>query len=305
MKSSRLSQRKREKRTTPKKRRLPFGVVLVLALLVLGIIFALMPQKWDPQTRLSLAINSGGKIAVLLFDPETKNIITVLIPDSTEVSLSHSLGTWRLGSVWKLGENEKIGGSLLSESITKSFLFPTEFWADGRGLGFASTNPGKVLLSALGFYKTNLNLKDRLSLAAFSLSVKSPNRIKINLDETNMLESQKLADGVGGYKIVRSSPPLIASYFADSTISKENIPVSILDGTGSGYIGEEVGKIVEALGAKVVSTKGESTDTKRCSVSGPASATARKIALLFSCSFKSKNVNLVEVTIGEEFGQLF
>ena len=141
---------------------------------VFGVVFFSPNKFWDGKTRLALAIhNPDDSIAVAVFDPETNSISTLLIPQDVEVEVARQLGTWKAGSVWKLGINEKVGGKLVSETVTKALELPTEAWADTGAMGLTSENSFSIWRAALVSYKTNLNFKDKVKMAMFALGVKN------------------------------------------------------------------------------------------------------------------------------------
>lgn len=106
-----------------KKSYLIFIVVVFLTLLAFLVFFLTRARYWDGKTKLSVVINERDNVLISTFDPTLEEVTTVKIPASTQVEVSRSLGSWKLGSVWKLGKNEKVGGRLLQETIVKNFNF--------------------------------------------------------------------------------------------------------------------------------------------------------------------------------------
>lgn len=290
-KPSRLAQR----RLPPKKKRnYRFLILLpVILIVVLGFWFLATPSKWGGGGRLGVAFyKQSGDVVLTNFDSEAGTITTILIPKSTQVQAAKNLGTWPLASIPKLGENEKAGGDFVATTITKSFKFPTEAWAEDGGT------------------KTNLSLKDRLRLKLFSLGVKDSHHVEINLADTKYVRKTRLADGTEGYVIQGEIPLNLMSIFSDSTISESKLNILITNATGEGRVASDVSKIVEVMGGKVTSIQKTTVDEKLdCQIiTQDFTEVAEKFAKVFNCPVvsvdPSGNFNL-EIKLGKIFKTRF
>jgi hypothetical protein len=285
---------------------------LLLLIILIGIVFfflGLRGKYWNGKDKLSLGINkSGGEVIVASFDPANGEITTISIPENTQVQVARQLGTWKIGSVWQLGKNEKLGGQLLAETITKNFRFPVFLWADESSSAFTTGNFWPTIKAILNPGKTNVGLGDRVRIGLFSLSVKNTNRININLKETNCLKKTRLVDGEEGYLISGTIPGKITSAFSEEEISSQNLKAIIKDATQKPTIPERVGEIIEVLGIKVGTIKKEEKKDLDCEVLARQDYLRQKIARLFSCiEVKGQpegNFDL-EVRIGEKFAKRY
>lgn len=304
----------------PKKSFLKFLIFLVPVVFIFFTVFFLIfrgGDLWNGKSRLSLAIpQKDGSVLVTVLDPVSANIINVHIPENVEVEAAHSLGTWKLGSIGKLGENEGLGGALLSLTITKAFKFPTEAWAEAPSEGLTEASPVKIFSGVFSFYKTNLSLIDRIKIALFTLRVSGSGRQIIELTDTSYLHKQILTGGESGYVIRGTMPTSLLSVFADSQVSKENARVVILDKSGSGINTGQFGEIIEVLGSKVISILKKPVDPGQdCTVSAGDNskiATIRKISQVFGC--KISNIlpegerdtgDVIVIVVGVKFATRF
>jgi len=300
----------RIKRGTAKKNH--FGIKKLLAVVVtVSAIFVFIKTQtrfWNGRDKLSVAISAQDRLVVSTFDPETSEITNVYIPGDTQVDSARQLGTFRVKNIRKLGDNEKIGGVLLSETITKNFKFPVTAWASESALAFSTSEPGQIFKAIVSPFETNLGMGDKLALALFSLRVKNTNRVEIDLTNTAFIKKTKLIDGEEGYIISGQIPQGLAAVFADSHISEEALRVVIKNETGESSDPTAVAQILEVLGAKVASlVKGEMEDYD-CQVLGESREITKKVAQILSCEIISGlpegNFNL-EVRLGKGFAERF
>jgi len=302
------AQRRRAKKKYSK--RITWRVLTLVAItLILG--FAayafLNTAFWNGRDKVSLVINTHeGDVVISTFDPGLSELTNIVIPGSTQVEVSRQLGTWRIKSVWHLGENEGADGALLSETITRYFKLPVIAWADEPSLGFSTGNFPRVLTSVFSSYKTNLKIGDRIRIGLFSLRVKNTKRDEVNLAD-GYLRQGRLIDGGEGYILSGSLPQKILVIFSDPLIADAGVRVAIRDSTGTAAVSEAVGQVLEVLGAKVSSVTRERPSESDCAVVGKDKRVLEKISTLFQCStaLDSKGNFDLEISIGSEFAKRF
>ena len=300
----------RIKRGGAKKSRFSLKKLLIALLLIVGFFILLKARTrvWNGRDKVSIAVFDKDRVVVSTFDPETDEITNVFIPGETQVDSSRELGTFRIKYIWRLGENEKIGGVLLSETVTKNFKFPVGSWSEGSALAYSSGEAAQILGAIFKPFSTNLGIGDKLALAAFSLRVKNTNRVDIDLAETGYLKAAKLIDGEAGYLVSGRPPQQVASIFADSKIASGSVRIAIINETGESSDPEAVAQILEVVGGKVSSlVKGEIQDYD-CMVLGDDKDAAYKIAKVLGCDFQANapegNFDL-EVRLGKRFAERF
>ncbi|MEJ2347691.1 MAG: hypothetical protein P8Y17_00625 [Patescibacteria group bacterium] len=285
-----------------------FAIVFLVGLLAF-LFISLQTKFWSSSDKMSLVMRKeNGDVIISVFEPEQEKITNLIIPENTEVNVARQLGRWKLRSVWELGENEKLGGRLLAETFVKHFKLPVVAWADSPAVGFAEGDLGKVIRASLLPYKTNLGIGDKLKLGFFSFKIKNLKREDIDFSENNILKKTVLLDGEEGYILTNSLPNYILALFSNSEISNRSIRAAIIDGTGKAKVAEDVGEIIEVMGAKLANIKkGEVADID-CLVAGREKVVAEEVAEVLSCE-KSKelpegNFDL-EIKIGTEFAKRF
>ncbi len=284
-------------------------LLLIFLVCLFTLYLIIVPAKyWDGKTRLALAIqDKDGSVKLSVFDPQTDSITILNIPANTEVEVTRQLGSWKMGSVWQLGVNEKIGGSIISETASSSLRLPTETWADTPALGLTKDGTLAIWTAVFGNYKTNLNLKDRLAIGLFAQGVKSPQRNEIDLAATPLLVKTKLADGSTGYKVRDSAVAQISTYFADAQISKENLNVVIYYPRNRLQEVQKLGEVIQILGVKVTSLEPLTQDLNfNCIINSQGNLTTKKIADVFNCKTEiKKNQTGIELRVGEDFFKRF
>jgi len=300
----------RIKRGGAKKSRFSLKYLLIALVLISGVFIFIKTQTrvWNGSDKLSIAIYDGQRIVISTFDPKVDEITNIFIPGETQVDSSRELGTFRIKNIWQLAENEKIGGILLSETVTKNFKFPVISWSDSSAMAYSSGEVVQIIGASLKPFATNLGIGDKLALALFSLRVKNTNRVEIDLTETGYLKASRLIDKEGGYLIAGRPPQQVASIFADPEISEESVRIAIINETGESSDPESVAQILEVIGGKVSSlTKGEVQDYD-CEILGEDKDTINKLAKVLGCEVKNKppegNFDL-EVRMGKRFAQRF
>ena len=177
----RPAQRRKRLKASRKKGGFPLVriIVVLFFITVAFILVSFLTRFWDGKTKLTMAINTeAGDIIVSSFDPKTESVTNIFIPGSTQLNVSRQLGSWRAKSVWQLGLNEKLVGTLLRETVVKNFSWPLMAWADEPAMGFAKGDFLGTIKAVFTPFKTNLKIGDKIKLAVFALSVKNPKRGK-------------------------------------------------------------------------------------------------------------------------------
>lgn len=296
---------KRNKRKNRKSSNL-FNKWLFILLLIIGVfvLFLLTTKYWSKDAALSVVFpQKNGDVEIATFNPNDDSISTITIPAETQVRVARQLGTWRIKSVWKLGQKEKMEGQLLAETVTREFGVPVYAWADTEFGGFAKPDPISVVKATISFYKTNIGLGDRLRLALFSVGIKNFKRSDVNLKDTRFLTKKVLVDGGEGYVLKDTLSGSLLAEFYDARLAKGNTKIKIIDDTGNSGIAEDVGRIAEVVGLKVASIQKEQESNVDCQISGNNDYAVKKMAILFACDKKnlgSENFDVV-MRLGTKF----
>jgi hypothetical protein len=273
--------------------RLFIPAALILSLIFL---FKVNTKYWNGEDKVAFAYLDGDNVAVAVLDGEETVLV---IPGETSVSVARGYGTLRIKNVWQLGINEKLDGSLLAQTVTQNFHFPTTLWSEkgNKNIREFVFSPGK----------TNISFSDRLNIALFSIKVKSIDKTVINLGESQFLKKQKLIDGQLGYMINGPISQRLTVYFSDNNFADKNIKFGFADMTGKNGIAESVGGILEVLGGKVVSIDRQAKDDSvDCEVKGQNEDAVKKVSVLFACKKVSgESAFDVEMKIGARFAKRY
>jgi len=307
-KRRRLLKKSKKKKKSKSSKSIFYLFIFLVGFFLIGY-FWLAKDFWDGKHRLSLVINRNENgVLISTFDPEVGEIINIDIPGDTQVEVARNLGVWKLENVWKLAENEKLTGSLVAQTITRYFKFPVFAWADKGAAGLSEGGFISVIKAVITPYKTNLKIGDRLRIGLFSLRIANADRVHINLAETSYLKKTTLTDGSEGYAIVGRPSNKLTSIFADTDISSQEFKVVIRDATSETGLVEELGEVVEVLGAKVVSILKIQKQKIDCEVVGKDKEKTKKIARFFSCKVREQKLEGsldLEITIGSQFAERF
>lgn len=304
--------RKRRSKRRANKKKNSSGIIKVviagLLLLFAYLLITFTTKYWDGERKLAVAVShKNGDVSVLNLDPATESITSVKIPGDTQVLVARQLGTWRLKSVWNLGEDEGLSGRLLSETITKQFNLPVYVWAEEKALAFSTGEFIELVKAVTSPYSTNLGLGDRLKIALFSFGVKNFKREEINLADTSTLEKKNLVDGEEGYIVKGNPSSSILANFSQPIISNRSSKLKIIDATGKNGVAEGLGEILEVLGVKVASISQVKEEDLDCIISGKDEEAVDIIKNLYLCKEEDLGEDNFEVVvkIGKDFSERF
>ncbi len=302
MKSARRQQRLDKKQVKSQNSKgILFKIMIPLIFVFfLFLFFKLSQQNWDGRNKVAFVFQKPtGDVGITVLDPVLGEESTLIIPGDTEVNVARNYGTLRIKNIWQLGINEKLGGDLLSQTITDSFLFPTTLWVQNE-----PRHAWKFIFSPKS---TNIPFGDRVQISLFKLKVKSIDKTEIDLGKSQFLKKQALTDGTPGYVLNGPVSERLTVYFSDNVFSTQNEKFGIVDLTGKPGMSDKVGAILEVKGGKVVSLdKGAADANLDCEVYGQNKDAVKKIANLFSCIKSTQNSNLdMEIKIGVKFAKRF
>jgi hypothetical protein len=285
-------------------------IKLIIPIVVISLFFIFLKtgtKVWNGEDKVSLVYKkNSGDIGVTVLDPTLSEVTTLIIPGDTQVDISRNYGTFLIKNVWQMGINEKIGGILMSETVTQNFLFPNFLWSY-KSPGFEEGNIKSILNFVFLPGDTNISFCDRVRMGLFVMNVKELGNSTINLAESKFLEKERLSDGELGYVIVGKISERLTVYFSDNEMSEKNIKINITDATGISGVSNKLGEILEVLGGKVVSVdKKNSAEESDCVVIGKNANVARKVAKLFSCKVENRETSFdLDINIGSKFAERF
>lgn len=285
--------------------------LLVFIFLVFIVLFFFFKTSiWDGKGKFILVANGQDDVLVSVFDPRREAIVGISIPQSVQVAAAGELGTWKLGSVWRLGHNEKREGDLLAKTVTKNFGFPVYAWGDSKAAGFTDRRLGKILPAIFGSYKTSLKIGDRIKLGLFALRVGTVKRTSINLaDVGGSLKKETFLDGSKGFVLRDDVPDRIMALFSDEAVAAKNYKARFILRTERVKSIDAVSRVIEVMGVKSASVVKENPEDLNCRVLGGDTKLVKSIALVLGCGKQEKKRVEgsfdIEVILGEQFNKNF
>lgn len=302
--------RKKEIERKNKTRKLGKLIILIIVLtFVLSVLFNFFktPHFWNGRDKISLVVQkTTGDVSVIVFDPRLGEEIILNIPSNTEVDVAENLGRLTIKNVWKLGQVQKIGGRILSETVTKNFLFPCYLWSDAKAESLIKPSLFGILDFVFRKGSSNLSFSDRVSLAFFSLKTKDINKSEVDLGKSQFLKKGKISDGSLGFFLSGEVLQRLTANFSDYGFSDRTVRIFVKDYTGSPGVSDRVGQILEVMGGKVVSIEKLSLADEDCAVSGGDLDLITKVSRLFSCKTSiSGGKDEIELILGSKFAKRF
>ena len=274
--------------------------------------FKLSTKFWNGEDKVSIAYRlENGDVAVSVLDPKLTELTTLVIPGDTEVEVARNYGELRIKNVWQLGVNEKLGGSLLAETITQNFLFPVILWSDSDAKALTETDTFGMIRFIFIPKSTNISFGDRVLLGLFALRTGVSGNSLLDLGKNQFLVKQNLNDGLPGYVLAGIVSQRLTVYFADDNFANEtnsgkSLRVAITDATATPGVADKVGAIIEVLGGKIVAIDKENGTNTDCTVFGLNPKAVKKVADVFSCETgKGKGNFDLEIYLGEAFAKRF
>lgn len=281
--------------------------IVILVLLFIAVAAIRPFLRFDNLLRMAIAVDGREQVKVIIADFRLGEINTVYIPGNTEVEVSRALGRFKLANVWPLGENEKIGGRLLAETLVKNFHIPVSAWLPESLEGVDSGELKPVLKLATIGRSTNLTVTERIRLILFFLRAKSLEKTDYDLTQTTALKGVKLKDGSVGYLVSGPVPQKISVLFADEYLVSHNAKVFIRNQSSDSRLSTKLGEIVETLGGKVVSADNQQPSDEDCTVYANNKKLASIFIEIFGCSFNSEasKEGEIKLQVGERFMKRF
>lgn len=154
--------------------------LIYLFLLFSILLFSFILIKVGSLGKFIFVNNVDGNAEITVVHSDKLKVVRILILGDTQIKVSRGFGTYKISSLWKLGEKEGYGGKLVVESVRKSFLLPLYLWKDGT--------------------KTNLNIWQRIKILFLEKKIsggtknliinsKIPESILINFVDPNVAET--------------------------------------------------------------------------------------------------------------------
>ena len=273
--------------------------------------------KWEGRENLNLAIKSDSTY-VVSFNPVQKTITAVKIPDQTFTLVPFSFGFWKMGSVYSLGQSEKVpvGANLIKDTTAAVLGVHVDGYLLPEGK-FASLDINKILdelrsnpvasFSLLRNSKTDLTSRELWSLIWGVRGVRFDKIKTFDLENLNLVKEEILADGS---QILRPNPAEIDRFvqtnFESSGLKDEGLSIGIYNATDHPGLAEKAARMISNMGGRVIFTANADLPLGKSAVSGEPSKTSRFLSRIFAPSqgkkeMQGQNRADINVFLGEDY----
>lgn len=225
--------------------------------------------SWDGRTSFNLAVAKINgdltQLAVLNYHPTDQKAVILNISEDTYFDLPKGYGEWKVGSIYKLGQEEQtpIGGELLKLSLSKLLGLPVDgiiIYKDKSNKSPEALVNGwrKNLLSMANFIyssKTDLTPLEAFKLLKAVSEVRADKLISLDFERSSVTDSRLLADssrvlGVNKVKL----DTFIRENMSDGGMTSEGLSVAIYNATDHPGLAQDVARVITNLGGDVVIT---------------------------------------------------
>lgn len=227
--------------------------------------------SWDGRNVLNLIIaksqkNAEGQgledINLVSLNSQDEKITIIKLSDEILLDVPKNFGSWKLGSIYKLGQENKpqMGEDLLKMSVSRMLALPIDgiMEISGEGpLNLESQIAGWKgnLLTGFNFLtrvRTDLSLKESMEFITKASKIRSDNIESLDLFRSTITQSKLLPDssrvlGVDGVKL----DTFTKQNLMDPIISSEDLTVSVYNGTDHPGLTLEAVRLINNLGARV------------------------------------------------------
>lgn len=222
--------------------------------------------SWDGSSVINVVFASrepgeGTDISVVSFHPKEGKAIVLHIAEQTFLELPQGFGSWPIGSIYRLGEEDsKIGANLLKMSLSKLIGLPMD------GVILFNSKDYKTPEELIVNWKQNpiaplfdtRNVKsDLTTLEAIRLfkqlsSIREDKLISLDLERSNITESKLLPDStrVLGVDAIRLDL-FVRERMSDEDILAEGAAIAVFNGTNYPGLTYEVVRVITNMGGNV------------------------------------------------------
>lgn len=296
-----------------------FLVLLAAALcffLGKAIYFSWKNRVWTLNSRVTVVVELADP-KIYSYDPKDNKLISFNIPKDTQIETVSGYGSWKAGSIWELGLQEKKGGEFLRLSLQKGLGIPIDAWVQSSGDYLFNTGGFGWLIALKQFlvpdrFSTNLTAFDKARILLSVSSLGSRDRVTIDLEKQGIIVKSKLPDGEAGYLPVLERAKAYFEILRDNNVYQEAKKVVVINTTQKPGIATSVAQTTSVLGARVISVENESQEIENCTVSGQPSnlksLTALRLEQLFGCGKVEQSISGasdLELYLGKKFAERY
>ncbi len=202
-------------------------------------------------------------LSLVSYHPKEKKAVILHISDKTFLELPKGYGSWPVGSIYRLGQEQQpqIGAYLLKLSAAKLMGLPVDGvvvfdkTADINAedlISSWSSNPFGSYLT-LGSIKSDLTKSEAISLFNSLAGVRADRLEVLDLERSNITESHLLPDSsrVLGVDTIRLDL-FVREKMADEDFVNEGLSIGVFNGTDHPLLTTEVVRTITNMGGNVI-----------------------------------------------------
>jgi hypothetical protein len=289
--------------------------------------------QWDTRTSNNvLFVNLNNKedplIYLVNFSPKNKEAVILHLSNQIYAQLPKEYGTWRLGSIYQLGQEEKppVGVELLKMSVASlvgqpvdAVIIHNEYKDPQKMIDAWRQNPlmmGRFLTAI----KTDLEPLDTFKYIT-SLSTLRQDKLEyIDLEKSSITKSRLLPDStrVLGIDTIRFDL-FVREKMPDPILLEESKTISVYNATDHPGLAQEAARVITNLGGNVIIVGNTQTLQEKSLVVAQGdqpSITLKRLSQIFApdclknrCNLEDGKIlnsrALINVVIGEDYYKIW
>lgn len=211
---------------------------------------------WNGDGAFSLVFSQKDKVGYMLINPAQEEVIIATFPDKMMIQTAMGYGEYRIEKVSQLAKQEKIPLGVLLDRSMEQFLGRI---TEGYIVGLSGEKiDSQVFLwqGLVGLAQTNMSRWDMVRLLFFLSGLRYEDVAVVDMEETDALVLDKLADGTDVYRVNQEElDKLVLKLFADPDYLRNSLTWEIFNATNHKGLASQVGRIVANSGFDVVGVR--------------------------------------------------
>lgn len=261
-----------------------YGVKLVIVILLILLAAVLAGWFWFGRqvsvSRTTVVINADP-VWVWSWDSRSNRTVILKIPAAAQTEGVHGYGKYSLEALWKLGQLDKSGGLLLSQSLEEALGVSIPWYIGEKTPRFTSGSSGSDVIHKFfspaglgeylrGSYRTNLPLPVFISLSyAASRKIRSDRSNILVFSPANALTSEVLPDSTSINVVDPQRVDFIlGNLFEDEIVRQEGLSVAVYNTTRTPSLGGRLARLLGRMGAVVVTVGNAQPTVEGCQLIG-------------------------------------
>lgn len=257
--------------------------------------------SWDGRSNLNLIIKSS-ELSFVSLDPNQETLTIIKIPDETYLNVGLGYGNWQAGSIYKLGQGEKIpvGGPLLKVALTNALAVPIDGYIVFEGdlaqksiqdiVEDLRSNPTQTI-SLIHAGNSDLSPLEELQLWWTVKGIRFDKVQDLDLSQLPATKWVMLSDGTRVMQLDQQNlDQTLASFLEEKDIIDERVSVAVFNSTPHPLLAEKVARMVTNLGGRVVLTSSINYPQEQTLVIGKESLTFNRLRTVLSPACTKKQL---------------